>query len=139
MARSRRSWSGPWTKLHARNSTSKPPTCTGGWTKKLQVCSRAVVETTGVNADGPRELLGLQVGDRESEPIWRVFLSGLKQRGLNGIRLVVSGTHVGLSKTVGRMFQGGSWCCTKRCAVLRSLCRMRFAQILLRGELNVRF
>ncbi len=54
-----------------------------------------MVETTGVNADGPRELLGLQVGDSESETIWRVFLSGLKQRGLTGIRLVVSDAHVG--------------------------------------------
>jgi len=46
--------------------------------KTLQVCSRAVVVAMGVNADGRRELLGLQVGDSESEPFWREFLGSLK-------------------------------------------------------------
>ena len=58
----------------------------------------------GVNADGRRELLGLKVGDSESEPFWREFLASLKQRGLTGVRLVVSDAHVGLTKAVGRMF-----------------------------------
>jgi putative transposase len=40
----------------------------------------------GVNADGRRELLGLKVGDSESEPFWREFLASLKQRGLTGVR-----------------------------------------------------
>ena len=89
--------------------------------KTLQVCSRAVVVAMGVNADGRRELLGLQVGDRESEPFWREFLGSLKQRGLNGVRLVVSDAHVGLTKAVGRMFQGCSW----------QRCRVHFARNLL--------
>lgn len=92
--------------------------------KTLQVCSRPVVVAMGVNAGGRRELLGLQVGDNESEPFWREFLTGLKQRGLTGIRLVVSVgeafpggvAHVGLTKAVGRMFQGSSWRRTERCA-----------------------
>jgi transposase-like protein len=82
--------------------------------KTLQVCSRAVVVAMGVNADGRRELLGLKVGDSESEPFWREFLASLKQRGLGGVRLVVSDAHVGLTKAVGRMFQGCSW---QRCRV----------------------
>ena len=97
--------------------------------KTLQVCSRAVVVAMGVNADGRRELLGLQVGDSESEPFWREFLSGLKQRGLTGVRLVVSVgeafpggvAHVGLTKAVSRMFQGSSW----------QRCRVHFARNLL--------
>jgi putative transposase len=97
--------------------------------KTLQVCSRAVLVAMGVNADGRRELLGLQVGDSESEPFWREFLSGLKQRGLTGIRLVVSVgeafpggvAHVGLTKAVSRMFQGSSW----------QRCRVHFARNLL--------
>jgi putative transposase len=89
--------------------------------KTLQVCSRAVVVAMGVNADGRRELLGLQVGDSESEPFWREFLGGLKQRGLTGVRLVVSDAHVGLTKAVGRMFQGCSW----------QRCRVHFARNLL--------
>ncbi len=52
--------------------------------KTMQVCSRAVVVAMGVNSDGRREPLGLQVGYSESEPFWREFLSGLKQRDLFG-------------------------------------------------------
>jgi transposase-like protein len=89
--------------------------------KTLQVCSRAVVVAMGVNADGRRELLGLQVGDSESEPFWRQFLGSLRQRGLAGVRLVVSDAHVGLTKAVGRMFQGCSW----------QRCRVHFARNLL--------
>ena len=97
--------------------------------KTLQVCSRAVVVAMGVNADGRRELLGLKVGDSESEPFWREFLAGLKQRGLTGVRLVISVgeafpggvAHVGLTKAVGRMFQGCSW----------QRCRVHFARNLL--------
>ena len=68
----------------------------------------------GVNADGRRELLGLKVGDSEHEPFWREFLTSLKQRGLTGARLVVSDARLGLTKVVGRMFQGCSW---QRCRV----------------------
>ncbi len=42
--------------------------------KALHLCSRAVVVAMGVNADGCRELLGLKVGDSESEGFWREFL-----------------------------------------------------------------
>jgi putative transposase len=67
----------------------------------------------GVNADGRRELLWIKVGDSESEPFWWELLASLKQRGLTGVRLVDSDTH-GLTKAVGRMFQGSSW---QRCRV----------------------
>ncbi len=45
--------------------------------RALQVCSRAAVVAMGVNADGRRELLGLQVGERESEGFWSAFISSL--------------------------------------------------------------
>ena len=67
------------TYLHVRNATS-------------QVVSMAVVVATGITADGGREILGLDVGDSEDEVFWRGFLSGLKQRGLGGVRLVTSAT-----------------------------------------------
>ena len=97
--------------------------------KTLQVCPRAVVVAMGVNADGGRELLGLKVGDSESEPFWWEFLASLKQRGHGGVRLVISVgeafpggvAHVGLTKAVSRMFQGCSW----------QRCRMHFARNLL--------
>ena len=44
-----------------------------------QVCSRAAVIAMGVNADGRRELLGLQVGDSESEGFWKAFIGSLKE------------------------------------------------------------
>jgi transposase-like protein len=82
--------------------------------RALQVCSRAAVIAMGVNADGRRELLGLQVGDSESEGFWKTFIGSLKERGLTGVKLVVSDAHVGLTKAIRRMFQG---CCWQRCRV----------------------
>jgi len=82
--------------------------------KALQVCSRAAVIAMGVNADGRRELLGLQVGDSESEGFWKAFIGSLKERGLTGVKLVISDAHVGLTKAIRRMFQG---CCWQRCRV----------------------
>ena len=48
-------------------------------------------------------MLGLKVGDSESEPFWREFLAGLNGAGLTGVPLVVSDAHVGL-RAMGRMF-----------------------------------
>jgi len=86
----------------------------------LQVCSRAVVVTMGVNADGRRELLGLKVGDSESEGFWSEFKVSLKQRGLSGVKLVISDAQVGLTKAIRRQVQGCAWRRTARCAALRS-------------------
>ena len=82
--------------------------------RALQVCSRAAVIAMGVNADGRRELLGLAVGDSESEGFWKTFIGSLKERGLTGVKLVISDAHVGLTKAIRRMFQG---CCWQRCRV----------------------
>ena len=68
----------------------------------------------GMNADGRWELLGRKMGDSESEPFWREFLASLRQRGLTGVRLVISDAHVGMTKGVVRMFKGCSW---QRCRV----------------------
>jgi putative transposase len=53
------------TDLHGRRS------------KAIQVCLRAVVVAMGVNAEGSRELLGLKVGDSESEGFWSEFIASL--------------------------------------------------------------
>ncbi len=74
--------------------------------RAMQVCSRAVVVAMGVNADGRRELLGLKVGDSESEPFWSQFLGSLKERGLSGVKLVISDAHQGLTNAIRRMLQG---------------------------------
>jgi putative transposase len=89
--------------------------------KALQVCSRAVVVAMGVNADGRRELLGLKVGDSETEGFWSAFIASLKERGLTGVKLVVSDAHVGLTKAIRRQLQGCVW----------QRCRVHFARNLL--------
>ena len=86
-----------------------------------QVTSMAVVVATGVTADGGREVLGLDVGDSEDEVFWRGFLRTLKQRGLFGVRLVISDQHAGLVAALGRVFQG----------VGHQRCRVHFARNLL--------
>lgn len=79
-----------------------------------QVVSMAVVVATGIAADGSREVLGLDVGDSEDEAFWRGFLTSLKQRGLQGVRLVISDQHAGLVKALKRSFQGAGH---QRCRV----------------------
>ena len=78
------------------------------------VVSKAVVIATGLRADGHREVLGVDVGDSENETFWREFLTGLADRGLAGVRLVISDAHAGLVKAIGRCFQGAAW---QRCRV----------------------
>ncbi|MBM5801539.1 MAG: IS256 family transposase [Cyanobacteria bacterium K_DeepCast_35m_m2_023] len=82
--------------------------------RAMQVCSRAVVVAMGVNADGRRELLGLKVGDSENEGFWSQFLGSLKERGLTGVKLVISDAHSGLINAIRRMLQGSCW---QRCRV----------------------
>jgi transposase-like protein len=89
--------------------------------KAQQVCSRAVVVAMGVNADGRRELLGLKVGDSESEVFWADFVAHLKERGLAGVKLVISDAHSGLTKAIRRQLQGSVW----------QRCRVHFARNLL--------
>jgi transposase-like protein len=115
--------------------------------RNLQVVSRAVVVAIGINALGYREVQGnsfgegfaYAVGDTEAEAFWRQFLSSLiaagfceaVEHGLTGTQLVISDAHLGLTAAIRRMFQGGSWRRTERCAALRSLCRVHFLRNLL--------
>jgi transposase-like protein len=79
-----------------------------------RVVSKAVVIATGLRADGHREVLGVDVGDSENETFWREFLTELVDRGLAGVRLVISDAHGGLIKAIKRCFQGAAW---QRCRV----------------------
>jgi putative transposase len=74
-----------------------------------RVRSLAGLVAIGVNASGYREILGLQVGDSESQASWSDFIAWLKRRGLSGVDLVVSDAHGGLVNAVQRHFQGCSW------------------------------
>ncbi len=79
-----------------------------------QVVSRAVVIATGITANGDREILGVDIGDSEDETFWTRFLRSLKDRGLAGVRLVISDAHAGLKASIRKCFTGSSW---QRCRV----------------------
>jgi putative transposase len=79
-----------------------------------RVVSMAVVIAIGVNDQGRREVLGLDVGPSEEEAFWQQFLRGLVERGLTGVRLVTSDAHAGLKRALTRGLQGASW---QRCRV----------------------
>ena len=79
-----------------------------------RVVSRAVVVATGVTASGDREVLGIDVGDSESGAFWTAFLKGLRARGLDGVKLVISDHHLGLKEAIGAVFVGSAW---QRCRV----------------------
>jgi transposase-like protein len=63
----------------------------------------------GVNADGGREVLGLDVASDEDGAGWLAFLRSLTARGLSGVRLVISDAHRGLVSAVGAALPGASW------------------------------
>jgi putative transposase len=63
----------------------------------------------GVNADGGREVLGLDVASDEDGAGWLAFLRSLTARGLSGVRLVISDAHRGLVSAVGAALPGAAW------------------------------
>ena len=64
---------------------------------------------TGVNADGKREILGLDVATAEDGAGWLAFLRGLAARGLSGVQLVTSDCHHGLRDAIAAVLPGASW------------------------------
>jgi putative transposase len=77
---------------------------------------------TGVNADGHREILGLQATSAEDGAGWLGFFRDLTARGLSGVGLVTSDSHRGLVDAIGATLPGASWqrCRTHYCANLMS-------------------
>jgi putative transposase len=74
-----------------------------------RICNTAVLVATACNADGHRELVGLDIGAAEDGAVWTAFLRGLVARGLSGVRLVVSDAHQGLKGAIGAVLDGASW------------------------------
>jgi putative transposase len=77
-----------------------------------RIANVACVIATGVNADGHREILGLDVLTAEDGAGWTAFLRSLVARGLSGVQLVISDDHVGLSGpsgAIGAVLRGASW------------------------------
>jgi putative transposase len=78
-----------------------------------RVVRKALVLAYAVHESGYREVIGLDVGEAETEAFWRSFLRGLVERGLSGVQLVVSDAHAGLKKAIGQVL-GCPW---QRCSV----------------------
>ncbi|MGO8911704.1 MAG: IS256 family transposase [Bradyrhizobium sp.] len=81
--------------------------------KNGRIVSVAVIIATGVNADGRREVLGMDTGSSEAETFWTDFLRKLRQRGLRGVKLVISDAHEGLKAAIAKIMHAG-W---QRCRV----------------------
>ena len=64
---------------------------------------------TAVNAEGKREIVGMDVGTSEDGAFWLAFLRSLSVRGLEGVQLVTSDAHRGLRDAIATVFAGASW------------------------------
>lgn len=77
------------------------------------VHAKALVVAYGVHETGRREVLGIDVGEAETEAFWREFLRSLRARGLAGVELCVSDAHEGLKAAIAKVL-GCPW---QRCTV----------------------
>jgi transposase-like protein len=85
--------------------------------------TKAFLVVTAVRDDGYREILGAKIADGEDELFWTGFFDDLKDRGLSGVKLVVSDGHKGIQKAVEKSFLGASW----------QMCHVHFIRAVLRN------
>jgi putative transposase len=78
-----------------------------------RIVSVAVIVAVGVNADGRREVLGMDIGPSEAETFWAEFLRKLRRRGLRGVKPVISDAHEGIKAAVAKLMNA-TW---QRCRV----------------------
>ena len=76
--------------------------------------SRAVLVAIGIDWEGRRRILGVELAGRESTTSWREFVLGLKQRGLSGVRLAITDDHPGLKRAIAEVLPEAAW---QRCYV----------------------
>lgn len=89
----------------------------GIWLKRSwggEVKNVAVLVAVGVDEDGYRQILGVCDGAKEDLESWRNFLRHLKERGLTGVRLVISDKCLGLVQAVAEFYPEAGW---QRCVV----------------------
>ena len=78
------------------------------------IASQAVLIAVAVDGEGRRQVLGVDLANRESRTSWREFLVTLKERGLFGVEFVVSDDHEGLRQAIREILPGADW---QRCYV----------------------
>lgn len=79
-----------------------------------KVVSQAVLTVIGFTSSGKREVLDWRVANSESESCWSEVMRSLVDRGLSGVKLVVSDAHRGIRAAIARHLQGAAW---QRCCV----------------------
>jgi transposase-like protein len=85
--------------------------------------TKAFLVVTAIRDDGYREILGARIADGEDELFWTGLFDDLKDRGLSGVKLVVSDGHKGIQKAVEKSFLGASW----------QMCHVHFTRAVLRN------
>lgn len=88
--------------------------------------TKALLIITGVRDNGYREILGAAVADDEGEGFWSGLFDELKDRGMKGVKLVVSDGHNGIQSAVKSRFLGATW----------QLCQVHFSRAVLRNIPN---
>ena len=78
------------------------------------ITSQAVMIAIGVDWEGRRNVLAVELANRESQSSWREFCLALKERGLHGVELVITDDHAGLRKAIAEVFTEAVW---QRCYV----------------------
>src|SRR5579884_1888215 len=78
------------------------------------IVSQAVLVAIGVDWEGRRQVLAVELANRESRSSWKDFLLSLKDRGLHGVEFVVSDDHSGLKAAIREVLSGAFW---QRCYV----------------------
>jgi putative transposase len=78
------------------------------------IASQAVLVAIGVDWEGRRQVLGVELANRESHSSWRAFVKGLRERGLDGVEFVVSDDHPGLRAAIREVLPEAVW---QRCYV----------------------
>jgi len=78
------------------------------------ISQQAVLVAIGVDWEGRRQVLGVEMANRESRSSWREFLAGLRERGLHGVEYVVSDNHAGLKAAIREILPEAAW---QRCYV----------------------
>jgi transposase-like protein len=71
------------------------------------IAHQAVLIAIGINWEGQRQVLAVEMANRESQSSWKEFLLRLKERGLSGVEFVVSDDHAGLKKAIFEVLKGG--------------------------------
>jgi putative transposase len=78
------------------------------------VGSQAVLIAIGIDWEGRRNVLGVELANRESASSWKAFLTALRDRGLHGVQVAISDDHAGLRRAIREVLPEATW---QRCYV----------------------